>query len=102
MGNLERKDPIALLRSGPGPNPLPEHLLALLKRKFPAAAPWPIPQGPFEPDSPPVDGALLRALHAMGPAVAVRVDLVSRARVALGMGSEDLVRARLAEVHHVP
>jgi alkyldihydroxyacetonephosphate synthase len=80
---------------------LPARLAALLRRKFPAAAPWPAPTGEIADRPPAVDAAFLAAVERLD-GVGVRRDLVARARVALGLGGEDLVQVRVGAAPVLP
>jgi alkyldihydroxyacetonephosphate synthase len=101
MSRLERRLLVAGSRWGPVTPRLPDPLAALLRRRFPEAAPWPLPDGAIDERAPDLDAAFLAALARMD-GLAVRTDVAARARVALGLGGEDLVRLRLGDAPLLP
>jgi alkyldihydroxyacetonephosphate synthase len=102
MIGVDRRQLVEASRWSPATPPLPEPLRALLRRTFPEAAPWPVPEGAIGETGPPLDAAFLAALGRLGEGVKVRLDLGARARVSLGLGSEDLVRLRTAGTLAMP
>lgn len=95
MPGLELAHLVAATRWSATTPRLPDRLAALLREKFPEAAPWPAPAGQIDDRPPALDRAFLTELGKLGGGLNVRHDLAARARVALGLGGEDLVRIRL-------
>src|SRR5947207_3513944 len=98
MPGLDRKDLVAASRWSGVTTRLPDRLAALLRERFPEAAPWPAPEGTIGDRPPTLDAAFLTALGKLGEGVTVRTDIAARARVALGLGGEDLVRLRVGDL----
>lgn len=102
MAGVDRGHMVAASRWSGATLRLPDPLVALLREKFPEAAPWPLADDVIQDRPPALDSAFLAALGKLGEGLKVRTDVVARARVALGLGGEDLVRVRVGALPVLP